>query len=85
MQPNITYDCQALHRLYANADQTKNVFFPWKELGVKVVLESTGFYLKKELAQDHIDAGAEYVIMSAPAKDDTPTFVYGVNTHVHCL
>ena len=67
-------------RVFANADQTKNVFFPWKELGVKVVLESTGFYLKKELAQDHIDAGAEYVIMSAPAKDDTPTFVYGVNT-----
>lgn len=56
------------------------VFFPWKKLGVKVVLESTGFYLTKELAQAHIDAGAEYVAMSAPAKDDTPTYVYGVNT-----
>lgn len=56
------------------------VYFPWKKLGVKVVLESTGFYLKKELAKAHLDAGAEYVVMSAPAKDDTPTFVYGVNT-----
>ena len=56
------------------------VYFPWKKLGVKVVLESTGFYLTKEKAQVHLDTGAEYVVMSAPAKDDTPTYVYGVNT-----
>ncbi len=69
-----------LKKLFPAADQTKNVFFPWKKLGAKIVLESTGFYLKKELAKDHLDAGAEYVVLSAPAKDDTPTFVYGVNT-----
>lgn len=66
-------------KIFANASDAI-VKFPWAELGVKVVLESTGFYLTKQAAQDHIDAGAEYVIMSAPAKDDTPTFVYGVNT-----
>lgn len=66
-------------KIFANATDAV-VKFPWKELGVKVVLESTGFYLTKQAAQDHLDAGAEYVIMSAPAKDDTPTFVYGVNT-----
>ncbi len=69
-----------LKKVFPNADQTKKVYFPWKKLGVKIVLESTGFYLKKELAKDHLDAGAEYVVLSAPAKDDTPTFVYGVNT-----
>jgi len=44
-----------------------------------VVIESTGFFLTQELAQKHIEAGAKKVIMSAPAKDDTPTFVMGVN------
>ena len=52
---------------------------PWGELGVEYVLECTGAYLTKEKAQAHIDAGAKVVIMSAPAKDDTPTFVCGVN------
>lgn len=66
-------------KIFPNATEDP-VHFPWKQLGVKVVLESTGFYLKKELAQVHIDDGAEYVVMSAPAKDDTPTYVYGVNT-----
>ncbi|MCT1524372.1 MULTISPECIES: type I glyceraldehyde-3-phosphate dehydrogenase [Sphingobacterium] len=51
----------------------------WDEVGAEVVIESTGFFLTKELAQKHIDAGAKKVIMSAPAKDDTPTFVMGVN------
>ena len=51
----------------------------WDEVGADVVIESTGFFLTKELAQKHIDAGAKKVIMSAPAKDDTPTFVMGVN------
>ena len=52
---------------------------PWGELGVEYVLECTGAYLTQEKAQAHIDAGAKVVIMSAPAKDDTPTFVCGVN------
>lgn len=51
----------------------------WNEVGAEVVIESTGFFLTQELAQKHIDAGAKKVIMSAPAKDDTPTFVMGVN------
>lgn len=51
----------------------------WDEVGAEVVIESTGFFLTKELAQKHIEAGAKKVIMSAPAKDDTPTFVVGVN------
>ena len=52
---------------------------PWGELGVDYVLECTGVYLTKEKAQAHIDAGAKVVVMSGPAKDDTPMFVCGVN------
>ncbi len=51
----------------------------WGEVGVDVVIESTGLFLTKETAQKHIDAGARKVILSAPSKDDTPMFVYGVN------
>eukprot|EP01012_Entosiphon_sulcatum_P018080 TRINITY_DN22828_c0_g1_i1.p1 TRINITY_DN22828_c0_g1~~TRINITY_DN22828_c0_g1_i1.p1 ORF type:complete len:386 (+),score=89.90 TRINITY_DN22828_c0_g1_i1:811-1968(+) len=51
----------------------------WNEVGADVVLESTGLFLTKETAQKHIDAGARKVILSAPSKDDTPMFVYGVN------
>ncbi|MDI3381881.1 type I glyceraldehyde-3-phosphate dehydrogenase [Xenophilus aerolatus] len=51
----------------------------WNEVGADVVLESTGLFLTKETAQKHIDAGARKVIMSAPSKDDTPMFVFGVN------
>ena len=52
---------------------------PWGELGVEYVLECTGAYLTKEKAQAHIDAGAQVVVMSGPASDDTPMFVCGVN------
>ena len=52
---------------------------PWGELGVEYVLECTGVYLDKAKAQAHIDAGAKVVVMSGPAKDDTPMFVCGVN------
>ena len=52
----------------------------WNEIGVDTVVESTGLFLTKETAQKHIDAGAKRVVLSAPAKDDTPTFVMGVNT-----
>jgi glyceraldehyde 3-phosphate dehydrogenase len=51
----------------------------WAEVGAEVVIESTGIFLTKEGAQKHIDAGAKKVILSAPSKDDTPMFVYGVN------
>ncbi len=51
----------------------------WGEKGAEYVVESTGLFLTKEKAQGHIDAGAKYVVMSAPSKDDTPMFVCGVN------
>ena len=54
---------------------------PWKELGVDVVLECSGVFNSKEKAQKHIDAGAKKVILSAPAKDDTPVYLLGVNAH----
>ena len=52
---------------------------PWGEIGAEYIVESTGLFLTKEKAQGHLDAGAKKVIMSAPAKDDTPMFVCGVN------
>ncbi len=52
---------------------------PWKELDVDVVLECTGFFASKEKAQAHIDAGAKKVVISAPAGNDLPTIVFGVN------
>ena len=52
---------------------------PWGEIGAEYIVESTGLFLTKELAQGHLTAGAKKVIMSAPAKDDTPMFVMGVN------
>ena len=51
----------------------------WNEVGADVVIESTGLFLDKASAQKHIDAGAKKVILSAPSKDDTPMFVFGVN------
>jgi glyceraldehyde 3-phosphate dehydrogenase len=52
---------------------------PWKDLGVQVVLESTGLFTKREDAQKHLDAGAEKVVISAPATDPDVTIVLGVN------
>ena len=51
----------------------------WDAIGAEYIVESTGFFLTKESAQAHVAAGAKYVVMSAPSKDDTPMFVCGVN------
>ena len=51
----------------------------WNEVGADIVLESTGLFLDKATAEKHLAAGAKKVILSAPSKDDTPMFVYGVN------
>ncbi len=51
----------------------------WNEVGADVVVESTGLFLTDEKSRKHIEAGAKKVIMSAPSKDDTPMFVFGVN------
>ena len=67
-------------RLSAERDPTE---LKWGDLDVDVVVESTGLFLTKETAQKHIDAGAKKVIMSAPSKDDTPMFVFGVNDDVY--
>jgi len=52
---------------------------PWGDLGIDIVLESTGFYVSKEASQAHLDAGAKRVLISAPAKGDLKTIVFGVN------
>ena len=51
----------------------------WGDVGAEIVIDSTGFFLTEEGCQKHIDAGAKKVVMSAPSKDGTPMFVYGVN------
>lgn len=53
----------------------------WSELDVDVVMECTGAYLTKEKCNAHLTAGARRVLMSAPPKDETPIYVYGVNHH----
>ena len=63
-------------RLTADNDPSN---LKWNEVGADVVVESTGLFLTKETAENHIKAGAKKVIMSAPSKDDTPMFVFGVN------
>ncbi|MGE0792632.1 MAG: type I glyceraldehyde-3-phosphate dehydrogenase [Candidatus Woesearchaeota archaeon] len=68
-------------KIFAEKDPEK---LPWKDLKIDVVVESTGFFLTKELANKHIIAGAKKVILSAPAKDkDIKTIVIGVNEHTY--
>lgn len=74
-EDSITVDGKKI-TIYKEAD-AKNL--PWGKLGVDVVLECTGFYVKKDKAQAHIDAGAKKVVISAPAGNDLPTIVFGVN------
>ena len=66
-------------RIYSEADPSK---LPWKELDVDVVLECTGFFASKAKSQAHIDAGAKKVVISAPAGNDLPTVVFGVNENI---
>ncbi|MEO8440986.1 MAG: type I glyceraldehyde-3-phosphate dehydrogenase [Betaproteobacteria bacterium] len=63
-------------RLTAEKDPTQ---LKWGEVGAAVVVESTGLFLTRESCEKHLAAGAKKVIMSAPCKDDTPMFVFGVN------
>ncbi len=63
-------------RVTAETDPAK---LKWDEVGVDLVLECTGFFLTEESCQKHIEAGARKVVQSAPSKDHTPMFVYGVN------
>lgn len=78
----VTYEEKALVvdgekiAIYAEPDPEK---LPWKELGVDIVLECTGFFASKEKSQAHLRAGAGRVLISAPAGNDLPTIVYGVN------
>ncbi|NLY87069.1 MAG: type I glyceraldehyde-3-phosphate dehydrogenase [Clostridiales bacterium] len=67
------------YKIYDEADPAN---LPWKELDVDIVLECTGFFASKSKAQAHIDAGAKKVLISAPAGDDLPTIVYGVNHNI---
>ena len=66
-------------RIYAEKDPSN---LPWAKLDVDVVFECTGFFTKKEDAMSHIKAGAKRVIISAPAKGDVKTIVYGVNENI---
>lgn len=66
-------------QIYAQKDPQQ---LPWKQLGVDVVLECTGFFTDKEGAEKHIKAGAKKVLISAPAKGDMKTIVYNVNHHI---
>ena len=74
----ITVDGKVV-KVLSDKEYRDATLIPWGELGVEYVLECTGVYLTKEKAQAHIDAGAKVVVMSGPAKDDTPMFVCGVN------
>jgi len=67
-------------RLTAERDPSK---LAWADVGADLVLECTGFFLTTESCQAHIDAGATKVVQSAPSKDSTPMFVYGVNHHTY--
>ena len=79
---NISYEGNTLIvngkriRLTAERDPAQ---LKWGEVGADVVVESTGLFLTKESCEKHLAAGAKKVIMSAPCKDDTPMFVFGVN------
>jgi glyceraldehyde 3-phosphate dehydrogenase len=72
---SITVDGKRI-KILSESDPSK---LPWKELGIDIVLECTGFFASKAKSQAHIDAGAKKVLISAPAGNDLPTIVYGTN------
>ena len=74
-EKSITVDGKQIP-VFSEADPSK---LPWGELDVDIVLECTGFFASKAKSQAHIDAGAKKVLISAPAGNDLPTIVYGVN------
>lgn len=74
-EESITVDGKRI-RIYSESDPAK---LPWGQLDVDIVLECTGFFASKAKSQAHIDAGAKKVLISAPAGNDLPTIVYGVN------
>ena len=74
-EDSITVDGKEI-KIYAKANAAE---LPWGDIDVDVVLECTGFYTSKAKAQAHIDAGAKYFVISAPAGNDLPTIVYNVN------
>ncbi len=74
-EASITVDGKEI-KIYSEKDAAN---LPWSEVGVDVVLECTGFYCSKEKSSAHIKAGAKKVIISAPAGNDLPTIVFGVN------
>lgn len=78
-EENITIDGKKI-RVFSDRDP-KNLKFA--ECGAEMVLECTGVFLSRKDAQIHIDNGIKKVLFSAPAKDDTPTFVIGVNEHLY--
>lgn len=83
---SVSYDDASItvagHRIKAFAERDpKNL--PWGELGVDIVIESTGFFVNAEAAQAHIDAGAKKVLISAPAKNEDITIVMGVNDNLY--
>ena len=66
-------------KIHVSAHKTPN-YINWISHDVDIVIEATGVFLTKESCQAHLDAGAKIVVQSAPSKDDTPMFVYGVNS-----
>ena len=70
---DLIIDKKKIH-CYAEKEPVK---LPWRELGIDIVLECTGHFLTTEDAEAHLKAGAKKVVMSAPAKDETPTYVMG--------
>ena len=82
LDKEVTYDDESItvdgHRILVTAERDpKNL--KWGDLGVDIVIESTGFFTDANAAKAHIDAGAKKVIISAPAKNEDATFVVGVN------
>ena len=77
-EDSITVDGKTI-KIYKEPDANN---LPWGEIGVDVVLECTGFYTSKEKASAHINAGAKKVVISAPAGNDLPTVVFGVNENI---